>query len=282
MKRQLHYIVFFKCLTRGLFLALLLIWSNNGFAQKAEDELEESDQYVLRGNEQINNSFVEAEKSYRMALSKTPSNSKGSYNLGTAYYGAKLYDEALSRLVEATKSGSKTQKHRAYHNIGNALMQGKECKKAVEAYKNALRNDPSDDESRYNLALAQRCAKDEGNGGDDNDNQEEQKQKDNKENEEKKDSDKQQEQEEKNKKKDKEGDKPKDDEDKKEENESPKDKNGDDKNKEQPKPDPRAGKMSPQQIKNLLEAMNNEEKKAQEKMNASKKKGVKIRTEKDW
>ena len=278
MKKQLHYIVFFKCITRSLCLALILIWSNAGFAQKAEDELEESDQYVLRGNEQINNSFVEAEKSYRMALSKTPSNSKGSYNLGTAYYGAELYDEALSRLAEAAKSGSKMQKHRAYHNIGNALMQGKECKKAVEAYKNALRNNPSDDESRYNLALAQHCAKDEGRGGDDKDNQE--KQKDNKENEEKKDRDKQQEQEEKNKKKDR--DKNKDDEDKKEENESPKDKNGNDKDKEQPKPDPRAGKMSPQQIKNLLEAMNNEEKKAQEKMNASKKKGVKIHTEKDW
>jgi hypothetical protein len=40
--------------------------------------------------------------------------------------------------------------------------------------------------------------------------------------------------------------------------------------------------MSPQQIKNLLEAMNNEERKVQEKMNAAKTKGVKIKTEKDW
>jgi len=42
------------------------------------------------------------------------------------------------------------------------------------------------------------------------------------------------------------------------------------------------GKLSPQQVKNLLEAMNNEEKKVQEKMNASKTKGVKVKTEKDW
>ena len=262
----------------GLYFGLLLIWSKPSVAQNSKDALAQSDQYVLKGNEQINNSFVEAEKSYRMALSKTPSNSKGSYNLGTAYYDAELYDEALSRLLEAAKSGTKAQKHRAYHNIGNALMQSKECKKAIKAYENALRNNPSDDETRYNLALAQDCAKDEGGGGDDNDNQKNQKQKEENENKKKKNSDKQQEQEERNK----EDDKSKDGESQKEENENTKDKNGDKKDKESPKPDPRSGKMSPQQIRNLLEAMNNEEKKAQEKMNASKKKGVKIQTEKDW
>ena len=41
-------------------------------------------------------------------------------------------------------------------------------------------------------------------------------------------------------------------------------------------------KLSPQQIKNLLEAMNNEENKVQEKMNASKTKGIKVETDKDW
>ena len=278
MRKQPQHIILFECMKYGLRLGLLLIWTNLSVAQNAEDALAESDQYVIKGNEQINNSFVEAEKSYRMALYKTPSNSKGSYNLGTAYYNAELYDEALSRLLEAAKSGTKVQKHRAYHNIGNALMQNKECRKAIEAYKNALRNNPSDDETRYNLALAQDCAKDEGGGGDDKDNQKEQKQKEDKENETKKNSDKQQEQEERNKEKDK----SEDGENQKEENENAKDKNGDKKDKESPKPNPRSGKMSPQQIKNLLEAMNNEEKKAQEKINASKKKGVKVQTEKDW
>ena len=42
------------------------------------------------------------------------------------------------------------------------------------------------------------------------------------------------------------------------------------------------GQLSPQQIKNLLEAMNNQEQKVQEKMNAEKQKGVKVKTEKDW
>ena len=55
-----------------------------------------------------------------------------------------------------------------------------------------------------------------------------------------------------------------------------------DPNKDKGRPKPQPGKISPQQVKNLLEAMNNEEKKVQEKMNASKKKGIKIKNDKDW
>ena len=73
---------------------------------------------------------------------------------------------------------------------------------------------------------------------------------------------------------------------KEDEDGKPKDDNGNqndkDPNKDKGQPKPQPGKMSPQQVKNLLEAMNNEEKKVQEKMNASKTKGVKIQTEKDW
>ena len=53
-------------------------------------------------------------------------------------------------------------------------------------------------------------------------------------------------------------------------------------NKDQQKPQPQQGKLSDQQIKSLLEAMNNQEQKVQEKMNAEKQKGIKVKTEKDW
>ena len=86
----------------------------------------------------------------------------------------------------------------------------------------------------------------------------------------------------------KEGDKDKKDgEDEKDDEGKPKDEKedkgkGDDKEKEKQKPKPQPGQMSPQQIKSLLEAMNNQEQKVQEKMNAEKQKGIKIKTEKDW
>ena len=278
--KKINLLLALRLLTNINLLLVGLLWSTNGHSQD-ETELESlSNTYVYKGNSYFNNSFLEAEKNYRMALSEMPSNTKGAYNLGNAYYNAELYDEALARLLEAARKGTKLEKHRAYHNIGNVLMQDKQCKKAVEAYKNALRNDPKDEESRYNLAIAQECAKEEGGGSDDDQEEKEENQDQQKKNEEKKDSDKEQGEEEKNKDKGEEEDRSNKGEDEKKENSQPQDKG--DESSDTKKPEPQAGKLSPQQIKNLLEAMNNEEKKVQEKVNASKKKGIKVKSDKDW
>ena len=287
-----NLIVVFKGLCKGGFnfsyvsLILFVLLSFCGSAQEEEKEaqLSLSNNYVFEGNSLVNENFIEAEKKYRLAVSAKQNNAAGSYNLGNAYYKSELYDEAMLRHLEAVNnSGSKLEKHKAYHNIGNTLMQKKRCKEAVSAYKNALRNNPSDDESRYNLALAQECAKEQGDGdgeGEDEDKDKDEN-KDGKEN-----SDENKDNEEKNKDKGDEDEDKKEGDDKENEDGKPKDNNGNQKdkdaNKDKGKPKPQAGKMSPQQVKNLLEAMNNEEKKVQEKMNASKTKGVKVQTEKDW
>jgi tetratricopeptide (TPR) repeat protein len=287
-----NLIVFFKGLCKGDFnfsyvsFVLFVLLSICGSAQEEEKEaqLSLSNNYVFEGNSLVNENFIEAEKKYRLAVSAKQNNAVGSYNLGNAYYKSELYDEAMLRHLEAVNnSASKLEKHKAYHNIGNTLMQKKRCKEAVSAYKNALRNNPSDDESRYNLALAQECAKEQGDGdgeGDDEDKDKDEN-KDDKEN-----SDENKDNEEKNKDKGDDKEDKKEGDDKEGEDGKPKDDNGNQKdkdaNKDKGQPKPQAGKMSPQQVKNLLEAMNNEEKKVQEKMNASKTKGVKIQTEKDW
>ena len=285
-----NLIVFFKGLCKGGFnfsyvsLILFVLLSFCGSAQEEEKEAQHSlsNNYVFEGNSLVNKNFIEAEKKYRLALSAKQNNAAGSYNLGNAYYKSELYDEAMLRHLEAVNnSGSKLEKHKAYHNIGNTLMQKKRCKEAVSAYKNALRNNPSDDESRYNLALAQECAKEQGDGDGEGEDEDKDENKDDKEN-----SDENKDNEEKNKDKGDDKEDKKEGDDKEGEDGKPKDDNGNQKNKDANKdkgqPKPQAGKMSPQQVKNLLEAMNNEEKKVQEKMNASKTKGVKIQTEKDW
>jgi len=258
----------------------------SSYAQEVDAQLSESNDYVFEGNAIVDSDFIEAEKKYRLAVSTKTNNATGSFNLGNAYYNSKLYDEALFRHLEAVNnSSSKPDKHKAYHNIGNILMQQKQCKEAVSAFKNALRNDPTDDESRYNLALAQECAKEQGDGGGDGEDEDEDKDKD--ENKDDKDnSDEEKDKDEKNKEKGDEDENKNEGDDKEDEDGKPKDDKGDQKNKD-PKddkgqPQQQPGKLSPQQVKNLLEAMNNEEKKVQEKMNASKTKGVKIKTEKDW
>ncbi len=267
-------------------LILFLLVSISGSAQEEEAQISLSNNYVFEGNSLVDENFIEAEKKYRLGVSAKQKNAAGSYNLGNAYYKSELYDEAMLRYLEAVNnSGLKLEKHKAYHNIGNTLMQQKRCKEAVSAFKNALRNSPSDDESRYNLALAQECAKEQGDGeGEDKDKDKDKDKDENKDD--KENSDENKDNEEKNKDKGDEDEEKKEGDDKEDEDGKPKDDNGNqndkDPNKDKGQPKPQPGKMSPQQVKNLLEAMNNEEKKVQEKMNASKTKGVKIQTEKDW
>ncbi|MDA7705954.1 aerotolerance regulator BatC [Flavobacteriaceae bacterium] len=272
---------------RGSFAYLLLFFMGAfaGSAQQLDPKLSESNGYVFEGNSIVEDDFIAAEKKYRLAVSTKQDNATGSFNLGNAYYKSELYDEALLRHLEAVEnSSSKSEKHKAYHNIGNILMQKKQCKEAVSAFKNALRNKPSDDESRYNLALAQECAKEQGDGDGDGDDEDKDKDKDENKDD-KDDSDEKQDKDEKNKDKGDDEDKNEGD-DKEDEDGKPKDDKGDQKNKnpkdDKGQPQQQPGKLSPQQVKNLLEAMNNEEKKVQEKMNASKTKGVKVKTEKDW
>lgn len=243
--------------------------------------------------------FVKAETQYRKAIGTDPNNPIAAFNLGSTFYNNESYSEALSPLKKAaTVVEDEAQKHAIFHNMGNVFMKSKAYEKAVEAYKEALRNDPTDHETRYNLALAKEMLKKE-------QQEKEQEQKDQNQ---KDDSKKDQDQDKKDKQ-DQEGDQKKDQEgnpdqgegDKKDDNGDPKDpgeqekeeqKKGDGdrkketeqkpKEKEESQAPPRKSQLSPQQIQNLLEAMQNAEKKSQEKLDAKKVKGVPVKTKKDW
>ena len=129
-----------------------------GFSQK-----EKITNYIYEGNKNNQTeAFVEAEKSYRKALSLSPEKPEALYNLGNTHFLDKQYDEASQRFFQTQKFAlTKEAKHLAFHNMGNVYMQKKEYKKAVEAYKNGLRNNPSDDETRYNYALAKKLLENE-------------------------------------------------------------------------------------------------------------------------
>lgn len=248
-------------------------------------QLQKSNNYVYEGNELVgSDDYISAEMEYRKAISEQPTNVAGTYNLGNSYYQKGQYDEALFRHTQAAENAtSKAEKHKAYHNIGNVLMQNKMCKEAVEAFKNALRNDPTDDETRYNLAIAKECAEQQQDQQDENDQQEKEQEKEG--DDEEKDKGENEEKEDNQDKKDEGDQDKKDGEDQKDDQGKPKDekdgKEGENKD-QKGQPQPKQGQLSPQQIKNLLEAMNNQEQKVQEKINAEKQKGVKVKTEKDW
>ena len=237
--------------------------------------------------------FVEAEVDYRKAISKSDENVAAPFNLGNAYYNKETYSEAFGRFKEAGEIATdKKSKHKAFHNMGNVFMKRKEYEKAVEGYKQALRNDPTDEETRYNLALAKELLKKEQDDKKDDKNDEDKdedkddkkdKEDENKDKKEGDDGDKEDNKDEDNKEDGDKGDEEKEDnkegegDEKKEQDKKPEE--GD--QKEQPK-QPRPNQLSKQQVQNLLEAMQNEEKKVQEKIDAQKVKGVKVKNEKDW
>lgn len=208
-----------------------------------------------------------------------------SFNQANANYKLENYEEAVNQFKEiANRTQNKDLKARAYHNLGNSLMKTENYKESVEAYKNALRNNPNDDESRHNLALAKRKLKEQEN----QENKDDQN-KDNEDNEDKKDD--QDKNENKDENKDQDGDKNEDKKDKKEDEKEQKD--GDNKDKDQEKdkqqdPDkqqePKANpnELSKEDAQRMLDAMQNNEKGTQEKVNQKRVKVSGKTIEKDW
>jgi tetratricopeptide (TPR) repeat protein len=233
-------------------------------------QAQEKDKFLPQGNEKFaDKNYAEAEADYRLSQSKFKKKSIASYNLGTAIYRQNQTAEAKYQFVKAIKDAkTKAEKHQAFHNLGNSFMKEKNYTNAVEAYKNALRNDPTDEETRYNFALAKKMLKD-------NPPPKEQDKKKDK----KKD---------KNKEKDKDKNKDKNDDNKDKGDNKDKDKkDGKDKKDKQDKgdgekPQPKPSGASKQRIDNLLDAVNNEEKKVQEKVNAQKVQANPKKPEKDW
>ncbi|MDG1054201.1 MAG: tetratricopeptide repeat protein [Flavobacteriaceae bacterium] len=239
--------------------------------------------------------YTEAEAAYRKALSINSVNTKAQHNIGNTLYRSKDFDQANQRYFQTQKNSlNKAEKHLAFHNMGNGFMQQKNYEKAVEAYKNALRNNPTDDETRYNYALAkellekQKQEEEENQDQQDqNDQQDQQDQKDQDDNEgdqKEKPSDEGEEGDEKENKDDQENKDQDEKDDKGKEKDDPKKPKEDKGNeKDQKKPPPRKpGQISPEQVKSLLEAMNQQEKNVQDKVNAEKVKGVPVKTKKDW
>ena len=252
---------------KHIHIIIIFFFSINLFGQD-----ESYNKHLYDGNINYDKDFLLAENSYRKAISINSSNIKAPYNLSNKYYEEELYDEALIRQAEALKNAkSNNEKHRINHNIGNILMKKDLCKEALEAYKNALRNNPNDDETRYNLSSAKLCADQQK----DDQKKDDQKKDDQKKDDQKKDDQQKDDQQKDDHQKD---DQQKDDQQK---NDQQKDDQQNDK-KNNPSKDRGSAKLSPEQIKNLLKAMNNEENKVQAKINEKKQKGVKIVTEKDW
>jgi len=160
---------------KKILLFCLVIISVTGVDAQRTDR-----SFVRKGNRMFEDSlFIKAEENYLKALDMNPELLEGYYNLGNSYTAQQKPNEAVEQyrkianalegkkkeLINDPSASQKDLQHckddlaKTYHNTGVVYHMCEQYDKAVEAYKQALRNNPQDDETRYNLILAQRMLK---------------------------------------------------------------------------------------------------------------------------
>ena len=144
-----------KCYILSL---LLCVGAGQALAQEKTDR-----DYLRSGNKLYNDSlFIKAEVDYRKALELNPKSTDAMFNLANALLMQQKAKEAMEQYESVSKIEKDKEKlAQIYHNMGVILQSSKQLPQCIEAYKESLRNNPKDDETRYNLALAQKLLKDQ-------------------------------------------------------------------------------------------------------------------------
>ena len=152
--------------------AFLLFAVHTVFAQKTDRD------YIRSGNKLYNDSlFIKAEVDYRKALDINPKSTDAMFNLANALLMQQKANEAMEQYQSVSKiEKDKDKLAQIYHNMGVIMQSSKQYVQCIEAYKESLRNNPKDDETRYNLALAQKLLKDQEQQNQNQDQQEQQQQ----------------------------------------------------------------------------------------------------------
>ncbi len=180
-----------------MMMAVLLMGASSMSAQSDR-------QFIREGNRSFNSrKWVEAETQYRKAIAKNGRNPQAVYNLGCALMMQQKDSMAMQQFESAAKlETNKLRRAKSCHNMGVVMQNHREYAKAIECYKMALRDNPQDDETRYNLALCKKLLKDQQKQNQDNKNNKN-KDKDNKDKDKNDDKNKNDKNQDKNKKQDK-------------------------------------------------------------------------------
>lgn len=140
-----------------LILVLCIFAATNISAQNTK----QSRHFIRQGNRHFRaEKYEKSQASYMKALEADANNAQAVYNLGCAYMLQQNDSAAVANFAKASKI--ETDKHRrsmSYHNMGVIFQNRTMYDKAIEAYKESLRLNPTDNETRYNLALCQKMQK---------------------------------------------------------------------------------------------------------------------------
>lgn len=247
-----------------LYFSFLLFFSNM-YAQKQVRSA------IREGNSLYNReSFLDSEISYRKALEINPIDSIATFNLGNSLYRQQdeekikeSYSHYLTSAQAAQKSGNKTLAAKSYYNAGDVMMAAQQYDQAIQLFKQSLKNDPNDQEARYNLILAQKLLQKNQDQQDQNQDQQDQN---------KDQQDQQQDQQQQNQ-------------DQKDQQQDQQQQNQDqqDQQQNQQQQNPQQNQMSQEQAEAILNANNRDEKETQEKVQQKLMQQVKKKqTSRDW
>lgn len=239
--------------------------------------------FIREGNELFEKQdFEKAEVEYRKAADKKADSFEAAFNMADALYKQKKYDEALQQFSALAKEEkNKERLGEIFHNIGNTLLAMEKTDESIEAYKESLRNRPDAEETKYNLEFAryqqQQQQNEDQNKDDQNQDNQDQNKDQNKEqdqqNKDQKDQDQQKDQQNK------------DQQDQQKDQNKDQNKDGQNKDQQDQQQQPQQGKISKEDAERLLEALQNDEKNVQEKVQkqkAQEQKAKKMKIEKDW
>ena len=227
---------------------------------------------VRRGNRDIEKErYHDAEIKYRKALEENRLMEEAGFNLGNSLYLQDKYQEADSQYCDiASRAKNDSLKEASYYNLGNSFYKSEQYDGAVQAYKQALRINPDDEDARYNLAMAQKKLKDsEGqNGGQNQDQQNQNQQNQNQQNQNQQNQNQQSQQQQ--------------NQDEQQGQEQQQQQGQQDEQQDGEQQEAQQMNISKDDAERMLEALKNNEQKTLQKVQESKTKGQKVKIDKDW
>ena len=254
-----------RSVAKYIVVALLLLACGEVSAQQMKER-----GWVRRGNRQYAKDKIERSiESYQEALRHDPSSFEAKYDLASALYRAERYEKAEQTLLSIVNDERRSEEERGEvsYNLGNTQFAQKRYKEALSSYRRAMRCNPNDEDAKFNYAFTKRLLQ-----------QQEQQQQQN------------QDQNQQNREQNQDKQDGQNDQNKNDQNQDKKNENNDNQNQQQPqdqqgKQDHQGGEqpqsaISPEQQEALLQAIQAEEDKTQDKL--KEKAGVLIRGGKNW
>ena len=139
---------------KSIIVVLFTVFAFQGFSQQWVDSLK-----VAR-TAYKNKEYDKANRYYRSAQNLAPKDVDLSEEIAQSTYRSRDFDNAEKVYQQAaSEKKDKLEKAKMQHNLGNTRMKKKDYSGAIEAYKDALRNNPNDQETQYNLSEAIRQKK---------------------------------------------------------------------------------------------------------------------------